>query len=105
MLFTWRRLTLNRHFFPSTEIEAVKEDEWVEIEGDKSAENGAAESPTIASKAEAKPSSSKVGEKNDTAKVETEVSKSGVQLPDVPTGEPVEDGPATKKHKSDGGLS
>jgi hypothetical protein len=65
----------------------VKDEEWEEVQGDESAENGAAETDTAA------------------GKVETEESKPRVQLPDVPTGEPVEEGRATKKHKSDGGES
>ncbi|TVY88995.1 O-acetyl-ADP-ribose deacetylase [Lachnellula willkommii] len=63
-------------FFPSTEPEA--EDEWEEVEGGESAENGPADAGEDAAEAEA----------------------SKVELPEVPTGEPTGDGPATKKQKS-----
>lgn len=65
-------LTSYRRFFPSTEPEA--EEEWEEVEGGESAENG----PAVK---------------------EGEVDISKIALPDVPTGEPTDDGPASKKLK------
>jgi hypothetical protein len=67
---------LDSRFFPSTEPET--ESDWEEVEGGESAENG----PAVTEGAE----------------VEGETNK--VALPDVPTKEPAEEGPATKKQKS-----
>jgi hypothetical protein len=69
----------NRRFFPSTEPEP--DEEWEEVEAGESAENGPAGGAT-----------GKVlgGEEEGTSKVE---------LPDVPTGEPMSEGPAVKKQK------
>ncbi len=71
-----RSLTSNSRFFPSTEPET--ESDWEEVEGGESAENG----PAVTEREEA----------------EGELSKAA--LPDVPTEEPVDEGPATKKQKS-----
>jgi hypothetical protein len=74
--FPKRSLMLNSRFFPSTEPET--ESDWEEVEGGESAENG----PAVME-----------GE-------EVEGESSNVALPDAPTEEPVEEGPATKKQKS-----
>ena len=67
-------LTSYRRSFPSTESEA--EEEWEEVEGGESAENG----PAV-----------KEGEEY----------ASKITLPDVPSGEPTDGGPASKKQKQD----
>jgi hypothetical protein len=72
------RLTCYRRFFPSTEPEA--EEDWEEVEGGESAENGPAEKV---------PETEAVKE-----------STSNITLPDVPSGEPTDGGPAAKKQKS-----
>ena len=72
------RLTLFRHFFPSTEPEA--EEDWEEVEGGESAENGPAANIGEAASGE---------------------STNKISLPDVPTAEPMDDGHASKKQKQD----
>ena len=67
-------LIIVRRFFPSTEPEA--DSDWEEVEGGESAENGPA------------------------AK-ESEEDTNTITLPKVPTGDPVDEGPATKKQKPD----
>jgi O-acetyl-ADP-ribose deacetylase len=68
-------------FFPSTEPEP--ESDWEEVEGGESAENG--------------PAPVEGGEPMDTEPVEVEAVR--VELPDVPTAEPRDDGPSPKKQK------
>ncbi|KAE8451749.1 hypothetical protein EG329_003206 [Mollisiaceae sp. DMI_Dod_QoI] len=86
-------------FFPSTEPEP--ESDWEEVEGGESAENG-----PVTQEAETKDTELKDVEAEDTEKdkekqVEEEIEEeTAVKLPDVPTAEPAEDGPATKKLKS-----
>lgn len=48
---------------------------------------------------------SKAGVDDKTSKVDTGESKPGVELPDVPTREPDDDGPATKKQKPESEIS
>ena len=69
-------LTIVRRFFPSTEPQA--DSDWEEVEGGESAENGP-------------------------AATESEENTSKITLPEVPTGDPVDEGPATKKQKPDVG--
>jgi O-acetyl-ADP-ribose deacetylase len=72
-------LTSYRRFFPSTEPEP--EEDWEEVEGGESAENGPAEK---------------------TAEVEGDIKGTdNIALPDVPSGEPTDEGRAAKKQKSD----
>ncbi|TVY54921.1 hypothetical protein LCER1_G002276 [Lachnellula cervina] len=61
----------------TTGYQPEAEDEWEDVEGGESAENGPADAGEDAEEAEA----------------------SKVELPEVPTGEPTGDGPATKKQK------
>ncbi|TVY75658.1 O-acetyl-ADP-ribose deacetylase MACROD2, partial [Lachnellula suecica] len=68
-------------YFPSTEPEP--EDDWEDIEGGESAENG----PTDAGK------DAEVADGTEAEGIKAE------ELPEVPTGEPADDGPATKKQK------
>ena len=75
-------LTYSRRFFPSTEPEA--EEEWEEVEGGESAENG----PTI-----------KEGEEGERGEKGAEEDTSKITLPDVPTAEPIDGGPSPKKQK------
>lgn len=71
-----RTTDIYRIFFPSTE--EAETDDWEEVEAGETSENGpvAKEDGTLA----------------------TEEAK--VALPDVPTAEPTEEGPAAKKQKS-----
>ncbi|EKD21585.1 uncharacterized protein L3040_004811 [Drepanopeziza brunnea f. sp. 'multigermtubi'] len=71
-------------FFPSTE---ESESDWEEVEAGESAENG----PKAAEKEDTPAAKDSDAKENEEAKV---------TLPDVPTTEPVNDGPATKKQKS-----
>jgi hypothetical protein len=71
------KLTEPSRVFPSTE--PGLESDWEEVEAGESAENGPAEG---------KEAENENGE------------ASKITLPDVPTTEPVEEGPATKKQKS-----
>jgi hypothetical protein len=73
------KLTKSSRLFPLTEPEL--ESEWEEVEAGESAENGPAEGKEAEEEGE-------IGE------------ASKITLPDVPTSEPVEEGPATKKQKS-----
>lgn len=76
--YLWIRFNfISRIFFPSTEPEP--EDDWEDVEGGESAENGPAD---VAKEAES-----------------TAEEASKVELPEVPTGEPADDGPAAKKQK------
>ena len=81
-MFVRQSAKFSRHFFPpTTETESEtppdNESEWEEVVGGDSAENGPGKEEG------------------------TESSK--IHLPEVPSGEPVEEGPATKKQKSDTG--
>lgn len=69
---------LNRRFFPSTE--ELEIDDWEEVEAGETAENG--------------PVSKEEGG--------SAMEEAKAALPDVPTAEPTEDGPATKKLKPNG---
>jgi hypothetical protein len=72
---------LNRRYFPPTEFDLKGEEEWEEVEAGESAENGVSQ--------------------------DEEAEKGNVEdLPEVPTNEPLDNGPAPKKQKSsqDGGL-
>lgn len=68
-------------------------------------ENGApeieVEAEGEAQKLEGGETPSKAEVVTNTAQWEAVGGKSRVQLPDVPTGDPDDEGPATKKHKSD----
>jgi O-acetyl-ADP-ribose deacetylase len=77
-------LTFLRRFFPSTEQET--ESDWEEVEGGESAENG--------------PAPVEAGEAMETEPAEK---SSKVELPDVPTSEPIDDGPSPKKQKPNDG--
>jgi len=68
-----------RHFFPSTETEV--DEDWEEVEGGESAENGPKD------------------KKPETEATDAVEDTSSITLPDVPSGEPKEDGPAVKKQK------
>ena len=72
---------MNRNYFPPTENDLKVEEEWVEVEAGESAENGVSQD-----------------EEAEKGKAE--------DLPDVPTKEPSDNGPAPKKQISsqDGGL-
>lgn len=95
-------LTFNRRFFPSTEHETNKDDEWEEVKGEESAENGAPEiEPEVVSKLEGGEGSGTAEGNNTTTKLDVGEVKARVQLPDVPTADPDNEGPATKKHKSE----
>jgi hypothetical protein len=89
-----------RHFFPSTE-NTENEEEWEEVKGDESAENGAPETGAEGAKEDGGESSSKVEGDNTTTKPNAREGKSRIQLPDVPTRDPDDDGPAPKKQKSE----
>jgi O-acetyl-ADP-ribose deacetylase len=70
----------HRRFFPSTEPETTEDSEWEQVEGGESAENGPAEKEDM--------------EQEKGGDVETKV-----ELPDVPTADPADEGPSTKKQK------
>jgi len=76
-------------FFPSTEAEA--EEDWEEVEGGESAENGPV--PEEAPKADEEVTEATVEE------------KINLKLPDVPKGKPVEEGPSLKKSKPNENVS
>jgi hypothetical protein len=95
-------LTPNRHFFPSTEPETENEEEWEEVKAEASAENGAPEIEVEADKLDGRETSSKAETDDNTTKSKVGEVKPRVQLPDVPTQDPEDDGPATKKQKSEG---
>lgn len=95
------RTNFNRHFFPSTETEAENDEGWEEVKGEESAENGAPEIEAEANNPDGGGSSITM-EGNSTTKLEAREGKPRVQLPDVPTVDPNDEGPATKKQKSEG---
>ena len=73
------RLIYCRRFFLSTE--PATEEDWEEVEGGESAENGPARAEEVSEPDVAEDDASKI------------------TLPDVPAGEPKDDGPAFKKQK------
>lgn len=73
-----------RQHFPPTEYD-LKGEEWEEVEGGESAENGASQEQTTED-------GSEVQTADETAKIE--------DMPDVPTEDPSDDGPVAKKQKS-----
>jgi hypothetical protein len=78
-------LIYHSRFFPSTEPEP--ESDWEEVEGGESAENGPA------------PVEGGDAMETDPIEVTTAEETSKVELPDVPTAEPTDDGPSPKKQK------
>jgi len=76
--------SLSRRYFPPTEYDLHGE-EWEEVEGEESAENGQAQEKA----AEADMEEGQVSVEQ--AKLE--------DMPDVPTKDPSDDGPAAKKQK------
>jgi O-acetyl-ADP-ribose deacetylase len=82
-------------FFPPTEYDLKNDDDWEEVEGDESAENGAAAG---VSDGETSDLPGEEGEELESS--ERSKGKSMIDdLPDVPTKEPSDEGPAAKKRK------
>jgi hypothetical protein len=77
------------------------EDGWEEVEGEESAENGASEIQAEAADLENADAPSQTEARNTSTEREVVEEKARIQLPDVPTGEPGNEGPATKKQKSE----
>jgi O-acetyl-ADP-ribose deacetylase len=95
---------LQRRFFPPTEYDLHGE-EWEEVEGGESAENGESqEKPAAKETADVEAAAEGKAEVKAAAEGKAEVEASGEKakpedLPEVPTKDPSDEGPAPKKQK------
>jgi hypothetical protein len=94
---------IRRHFFPSTEAgtKAAADEEWENVKGEESAENGAPNFNEEHVDTEEEPR--KVEAEETASKLDAEEISSKVELPDAPTAEPNDERPAAKKQKSEDG--
>lgn len=94
---------IGRHFFPSTDAgtKTAADEEWENVKGEESAENGAPNFNEEDVDTEKEPR--KIEAEETTSKLDAEEISNKVKLPDAPTAEPNDERPAAKKQKSEDG--